>query len=785
VRNSNQDREYVTRGSWIPGATSGSIALGLILFLSHAVSVAQEIDAAEQSGSQGIEEIIVTARKRESALQDVSLSVTALPETELVIRNIDDFLDYISYVPGVFANEAGSAGPRGGARLITIRGIVPGPGDNAFGFYLDESPLFTSDPKLFDLSRIEVLRGPQGTLYGQGTSGGAIKIVTNQPDLSEFQAKFLGETYSVQDGELGYQANVALNFPLVDDVLGLRIVGMYRDEAGYIDRVAQPAALAAAFGPQNAVNALDLIEEDFNTERVTGFRMQLRYEPSANLSITPAVFYQKTDVGGRQTYQPLVGDLQEVRERNNRESEEVFHASMRLKYRFNWAELTFVSTYMEQNGRSDEDVSGFIRGIFEPLLGPIAAPSQLAVYAEGRNIVQEIRLASPVDRKFRWLVGAYFDDREREGRDEEGRPLLTGITPGFSSLVPSFFTDDIWILVGGHFKSNEKSLFGEVEYDLTERLTATIGLRYIDFEVDNLVRRAGILGGASPPTDLNYPVNLPTASRNTGIKPKFSLAYDVTDDILLFATAAEGFRRGGPNAAVPAATCADDLAGLGLTAVPDTFAPDSLWSYELGVKSAWFDNRLIANVTAFHIALSDVQQSVFLPTCRFSFTANVGEARSQGFELETVVQPFEGVELSLAVGLTDTEITDIPEAFQFGAQFQEGERLAMVPEWSVSGYAQKMFPLLDGTKNGYVRFEYQYLDSRVDNAVDAGLESFEVMNVRIGLIGEKWSVQIFGENIADSRPDLFIDSFTGGASYPTGSWTLRPRSFGVQVSAGF
>ena len=222
-----------------------------------------------------------------------------------------------------------------------------------------------------DVERVEVLRGPQGTLYGQGTSGGAIKIVTNQPDLEEYQAKFLGGVYNIDGGGTGYQINAALNLPMVKDVLGLRLVVYQRDEAGYIDRVAQPAVLAPILGPNNAANAIDLIEKNFNDEQTVGVRAQLRYEPSPDLVITPSVMYQRTKVGGRQTFQPMVGDLKEVRELANPEREEFVLAALRVEYDLDWAQLSSVSTLMKQKGTSVEDVSGFVRGI----LGDLQSPS--------------------------------------------------------------------------------------------------------------------------------------------------------------------------------------------------------------------------------------------------------------------------------------------------------------------------------------------------------------------------------------------------------------------------
>lgn len=772
MKNVNKSQKNIINNGFARGAVYVSAALVCFAFMSRIANAVEE---------SIIEEIIITAQKREAGLQDTSVSVTAIPESELTLRNIDDIADYLSYVPGVFATEQGSAGPRGGARLITIRGIVPGPGDNAFGYYLDESPLMASDPRLYDISRIEVLRGPQGTLYGQGTSGGAIKIVTNQADLNEFQAKFLGEGYNLEHGELGYQANAALNFPLIKDTLALRLVGYYREEAGFIDRVAQPASQAAAFGPENAVNALNHIEEDFNDETTKGVRAQLRYEPSANFSITPSVIYQKTKVNGRQAFQPKVGDLQRVSEIQTPEEEEFVHASVRLNYQFDWAEFTYVGTYMHQTGESIEDISGFSRASLAPLLGTLPGASPLFIFGDRKNVVQELRLASPVDQRFRWLAGFYYDDRELTGEDEAGKPFLRGETIGLNAAFPAFFPTDTSLVVGGHTKSDEKSLFGEIEYDLTEKLTATIGLRYYVFETDRLVRRGGIFFGTF---DTNFPIELTSESRNTGLNPKFSLSYDVTDDIMVFGTAAEGFRRGGTNIGLPSALCGADLAAIGLTQPPTDFDPDSLWSYELGAKTSWFNNRFVANMTGFYVDWSDVQQSILLPTCRFSFTTNVGEARSAGFELEMTAMPMTGLEVSLSLGFTDTEITDIPQEFQFSAEFAEGDRLALVPDWSVSSYVQKSFPVFDGSKNAYLRFEYQFLDDRTDTST-SNLESFELMHIRAGLVGEKWNVQLFVENLTDSRPILAEDTFGGGPNFPVGAWTLRPRSFGVQVGMNF
>jgi iron complex outermembrane receptor protein len=755
-------------------AGSASIAqrallVGLSVAASHTTVQAQE-------AAQGIEEIVVTARRRAESVQDAPLSMSAFSGKALEERGASQLEDYIRATPGVSILSTGATGFRGDARPITIRGITPGAGDAAFGLYLDDSPLPTGDPKLFDIARVEVLRGPQGTLYGQGTSGGAIKIVSKQPDSSAFAADALASLGTISDGSEAIDLNAMINLPL-GNTTAVRVVGFHKEHGGYIDRIGLPASFTALLGPDAVAGTAANAREDVNDEVISGFRAAARFAIGEHVEVTPSFFHQHARVEARPTMDPRLGDLVQAREVDTSEEQDLNLAALKLNGDFSWGSLTSVTTYFETEDEGNEDLTNLVRlALLLPRGISLPAGAGMLATRSRESLVQELRIASRDEADLRWLLGAYYQDYDQGPKD--GQRTLHGVAEGLTAAAPFFpFVDDTFVTNTTTQSVEELSFFGELSYAFTPRLTGTIGLRHFDVETARVTNRGGFFNGFVP-LDGNPP--LVTGSREDGLRPKVALSYDITDDHLVYASASEGFRRGGANNPAPTAVCGNDLAALGLTESPTSFDADPICSYEIGAKTAWAGNALIANLAVYRIEWSDIQQLVDM-RCGFNFTANIGEARSDGFELELTSRPVTGLEVSVAVGHTDAKITSVPEDLA-GLQFSAGQRLQNVPEWTYGATVSYSAPITSALR-AIFRAQYDYVDDRLYSSSPTAafggiLESYELLGVQIGIEGDTWSLTAFVENALDQRPLLNVSDFGTTALNPE-AYTTQPRTIGL------
>jgi len=750
-----------------------------ILALGTSTSVGAQNNTNAEEDAFVLEEIIVTARKRSESLQNVPLSVSAISEQALTSRNIDDFVDYVDKIPNVGITDFGPTGFRGAPRQISIRGIAPGASDlNATGIYLDEHPFLYGDPKLFDVSRVEVLRGPQGTLYGLGTSAGAIKIVTNQPNTESFEAAVSFDGHKVDGGEWGGHFNGMLNIPIAEDKVALRIVASHREEAGYIDQVALPASLAPFLGAEAIVNtAARAGEEDVNDETTTSLRAQLKINVSDSITVTPSVYYNHTRADTSFGYDSLIGDLVQAREVDTFSEESNLMVGVRADVDLGFADLTSITTYFKHKNENVEDLSNLTRSFFAVPFGasfPGSAP--MVVTGEAREFIQEVRLTSSGDSKLQWLIGGYYQDTEAGTPD--GKDSLSLVAPGSSAALPFFpILDDTLFRSLINDDAREISVFGEVSYDITDKLTATFGLRYFDVEKIRVTDRGGLFAGI-PLLAGNLPVI--QASDENGLRPKIGLSYQVTDDHMVYALASSGFRRGGGNSPAPILTCGPELDALGLTDLPLQFDADKIWNYEAGAKTTWADGRLVVNASAFYIDWSDIQQLISL-TCGAGFIDNVGDARSVGAEIEIFAKPLDGLDVDFSAGYNDAEITSIPTEVAGFVPVIVGDRLEGTPKWSFSSNAQYSWEI-SGDMTMFARAEYSYTGSKIERAI--ATSSYDVANFRAGVRGETWSATLYMENAFDSRPQLGLVTFGTTVLNPE-IFTIRPRTFGVSFRKDF
>lgn len=576
-------------------------ASALILFNAMGMGMVAQASAQTTASSSGrnsepeaFEEILVTASRRSVNSQDLAMSIRALSEKQLMDIGADDFADYVNLVPGLNFSERGP-----GESRIIIRGVASNTGVSTVGLYLDELPVQDQgrnpDSKLFDVERVEVLRGPQGTLYGEGSMGGAIRIITNKADPSSYRAAADVSLFEVKGGGTSYALNGMVNVPLVEDKFAVRVVGLYRDEAGYVDNVA-------------------LGQKDVNTNETTGVRVTGRLLASDRLTITALYNYNKVKTGGLFGIDPDLSDLQQARVLEEPLRDSYNQYGLTIEYAFPWANLTSATSYFTR------DV-GFIRNA--------GGSAHVDVGADDKILVQEVRLVSSTDGPFQWLAGLFY-------KEAKYRQTAFFVDPTF----PEFLGGPVLVEDSSSSKAEQMAAFGEISYRLADKLEATAGLRLFREKLSGRTVASGI-----PLIFPNGPEDISNKGDNNVVTPKFALSYKASDDALLYGIIAKGYRQGGFNPP-------EELTG----GAPETFEPDSTWNYELGAKTSWFNNRLVVNAAVYYIDWKNLQVIPAFNPFQLRYVDNVGKAHSAGGELEIVARPFRGFELSASGNLTYAEI---------------------------------------------------------------------------------------------------------------------------------
>jgi iron complex outermembrane receptor protein len=713
-------------------------------------------------GAQGeLQEVTVTANKLGAArLVDVPVSITAIGEDVIDRAGMGSFVDYARRVPGLGFQSLSAAGDRDdirGGRRLNLRGIESGyDGVPTVAYYIDDAPIPVMDPKLFDIERIEVLRGPQGTLYGANSMGGAIRLVMNKPDYEAFETRGDATVSSTSKGEESYTLNGVLNVPLVEDKVAVRAVTYYRFGGGFIDNVLR----------QNPAGTR-IVERDINDEKSWGARFSLGLKPTESLTITPSVFRQKTRIEYGNEFQNDFSDLSVFNKRvatpeNNNFT--LYSAEVRWESG-NW-EVFSATSYFESDFDSVEDATDFYFQF------GIVTPDEIARNLQAiRNerLSEEFRISYRGER-FGTVVGAFYLDEDRFF--EQDFPRSYG-----DRSRPDFF-------YGTQANEEEQlAVFGETTFKMTDRTSLTAGLRW--FRGDQAQDTQFYSGGVLDPKPI-------IESSASSVSPKLQFSFKPTDDRLLYVSATKGFRPGGPNAAVPLSPdtgCPEALAELGFDAAPAQYDPDELWSYEVGSKLK-FERGGSLNVSAYSIDWTEVQQTVFLGAfatgqCGFTFLGNVGKAKSQGIETEFAVNVTDRFSIGGSVGYTDSKFTESNDSIGISS----GERLPLVPKTTASANVQYSFPILGG-REAYLYADVSYRDRILDGLSAYELDAFSTVNARMGAqITDRAELVLFADNLLDERGQLNLFVIPPGgplaADLLDNTITNRPRTIGVTLRYGF
>jgi iron complex outermembrane recepter protein len=763
-----------------------------------AADIAEQPQSTATAADPALEEIVVTAERRNSTVQKTAISMTAVTGQELADRGQSSLEEAIESIPGI---TMASGGP--GQTVYQIRGVSEDGGESpTIGFYLDETPIsppsvstngkVAIDPDLYDLARVEVLRGPQGTLYGASSMGGTIKLVTNTPDPNNFETSGESTVSGTQSGGVNYGQNAMLNLPLAPDVAALRIVATYKNTAGWIDRVVVPNfPLETSSDPNNAFYGLvrgnvaqtpgAQVHSNVNDEELEGVRGALLVKPIDGLDVTVTGLYQRISQGGPNWidvppgnpvhYQPF--DVAEPYS----DRFEVF--SLTANYEFDHLRLTSSTGYLDRNSTTMQDETEQIQNVL--LLpafsiadgGPGAASAW--EYDHTHQFTEELRLASAGDGRLQWILGGYYSNYASSIDTGSAFPGVEQFTGGATDLFFRFVVPNT---------IEQKAVFAHVSYQYSDEFSLTTGVRYFNYTSTVGGYRGGFVFNGP---DTSYIPSGDSSAGNHGINPMVTLSYTPSTDVLIYTTAAKGFRPGGANAPIPTGAtaegeaCLASLQQIGRTSAPIGFGPDSLWSFELGAKTKLFDQRLILNADVYDIQWSKLQQPVAL-TCGLSFNDNVATAEIRGGELELTAKILNSLTFNQTVGYAHANFTSTA----LDANVISGQRLLDAPSLTLS--SELVYTVNVGDRD---IFSLRALNSYVSSSDEltygpVKVPARDLVNMSASWKRGKYGASLFAHNVLDRHALLsYQNVLTNDLPTFNRAAENQPRTIGVSVHYEF
>jgi iron complex outermembrane recepter protein len=888
-----------SKGSAIPLRTllaKGRVARGLAgcavaAALLPGTTLAADADAAAESTGPQMQEVVVTATRHEEALSKVPISVSAYTQDTMDSKGIRDFTDIARYTPGVTIDA-------GQTNNISIRGISSSGGAGTTGIYIDDTPIqiramgFNPDdtlPKTFDLDRVEVLRGPQGTLFGAGSEGGTVRYIMTQPSLTKASGYARAEVAYTQGGAPSYEAGAAYGAPIIDGTLGFRVSAWYRRDGGWIDRI-DPTTL-------------NVVDANANHDETTVLRAAAVWAPAENVSVTPSIVWQNRERHDVSNYWPLYSDpnsdkFVSANPTGRPDPDQYLLPSLKITADFGATEFVSNSSYYRRR-----DVSGYdgtlynlsyyqtlgwaggetgnnpnnapalgsgpyayfntpFNGASQPCTGPqgfacyplldangVHLPSALANYRSPAsvtnnqdNITQEFRLQSndPAARIV-WTVGAFYSLNRTYSLEEIHDPMVdqlfnylygttianvygTATNPDGSSYLPR--GDSYLNQLTGH--DRQLAGFGEVVWGLTDTLKLTTGVRYsktdFTFNAYNDGPQNGGPGGGQG------------EQHEKPVTYRGSLSWQMDRNNLFYATYSTGFRIGGANSPIPYDLCKPDFDSFGLTGVPQTYKSDTVKNYEIGAKNN-IDNRVRLATSAYYIKWNNIQQTVTLPTCALNYTANLGTAVSEGFDMQVDIAVTQSLSLESAIGYNDSHYTNTsypgpppppPPPGQSATVFPlvdkgdaiVGESATPGAPWTITLGAEYKFGLFG--RDSYVRVdaEHETKNNRPTAAENSASVQYlacttatgsqqscqytpsatTFVSLRAGQQFNGWNISGFIDNLFDTHTTTNfnyqgVDGFGPQVQGPLGlspvatplyrNFTFRPRTLGITATYRF
>lgn len=774
-------------------------------------------------GQSGVlEEVIVTASKRKANLQDLPQAITAFTTDDIERQGFTGLDDYAAKIPSLAYATREPGGTSVVFRGVASSGIQFGTNPSS-GVYLDEQPItqagLNPDPRLIDIERVEALSGPQGTLFGDGSQSGTLRIITNKPDPMLLEGWVEGtagqpEHSSDQDTDISGMVNI----PLMDNKIGIRLVGFRADEAGYIDNVlgrSQPdqwreARIESGYLPvrprfDNSANA----DNDVNSSTTTGGRAALRWLVNEDWTVDVAGIIQDLEVDGFGDATGGLGDLQQLRFQDESLKDKWYQLSLSIEGDLGFADTVLTGSYFNREMRYDADATSYLHA-FDQQYNPVYyATYDFTGQPRGKTRQDqqddrwtfEGRLTTQDDSGSRWsgLVGFFYSKLERkqlftsdvqdfsdtEYYANQGYSELSyaANSPYYNPNYDKFHNtpSDNFFFGSYDLEVTQAAVFGEVSFAATDKLSFTAGARWFEYEVDNTLRQGALLGGRQPNLETDYfTVNDTTSTKDSDWVPKLNVTYQFSDDAMGYATYSEGFRRGGTNSVRASSV------------LPRSYDPDKLKNYELGFKSTWFDNSLRFNSVLYRMEWDDMQIQVNDPATFSLGIVNFSQARVDGFETEITWIPAEGWDITVNGAWINAEIAkdDVitGEDDVIVAEVAKGTQLPITPEYKASLAVQYSFQSQLWGADPYVRLDWSYMGDSV-NSLD-GTESvvftqgptdqpsYDIGNFRVGLEADKWSGTLFVDNVTDEVAKQF---YNNRWATPQRISVNKPRTVGVTL----
>ena len=790
---------------------------------------ARAADATPAAASGSLEEIVVTAQRRQERLEDVPMSITAFSQEKLDqqgLRTIDD-LSRLS--PGVtfFRNGMSDSGNYNDEDSdISIRGIDSTAGASTTGIYMDDTPIQTRHlqfgtvnpyPALFDLERVEVLKGPQGTLFGAGSEGGTIRFITPEPSLTNYQVYIRSEVAGIDDGSENGEAGIAVGGPIIEDVLGFRASVSFREDGGWVNRVnytappsttttVAPPGFGSIYGPITVYNGsptyAGTTEYNSNWHDTYTARLALKWAATDNLTVSPSIYVQTLHYNDTGAYWTSLSNPSENVYNNGNAQRDPstdpwYLAALKADWNAPFAHFVSNTSYFSRNQSSVSDYTQWLNTVFfgNQFAGANGAANQnvSAYFTDSQNNFSQEFRASSVDPKarFTWTGGLFYSHVLENTTEYIFDPSYAANAT--AAGVPTVPPPGNYIYLQPVFNMLDKqyAAFGEVNFKFTDTWNLTAGMRYSHIDYTNVAQETGyLIGGLA--------VNSTTSGSDKPFTPRYVLNYQPSQDSLYYASAAKGFRPGGVNATLPTACTANLPAPI-----PSTFASDSLWQYELGTKQTLLEHRLQVNASIYYLQWKNIQQFVYL-TCGLGFVPNLGNVTGKGGDLEIAWRATDDLTFGLNGAYTTTYYNQTETLSGVGLPVNlvtEGDHLPASP-WNISSSLEYVLNKFE--KKPYLRLDYQYATAQrslipildPNNAPNSdttlpGLPEIRVLSVRAGMRFNGIDLSLFAQNALNYHTPLFVsrDLFTTPLNgYPINFDTnyfgrgIAPLTFGATLT---
>ena len=803
---------------------SGKRSLGV------AVSTAVASLPAAQAQETALEEIVVTATKREVSQQDTAIAITAFSDSEITLQRFKTFNDYAGQIPGLALSER-----QPGANSVIMRGCAAQGlsfSDSATtSVYLDEQPItaagYNPDPRLVDVARVEALSGPQGTLFGDAAQCGTLRIITNKPDPNQYSGWVDLTASTVADGGSGYDVSAMVNVPLVPNKVALRLVGFQADEAGWVDNVLAPT-------PGLTANNAHRVEDDVNASVWSGGRAALRIDANEEWTVDLAGIYQKYELSGfgdatlnQQLFEdtslfPSFGKREQARYTRDDWEDEWYQVALTLEGDLSFGNVVLTTAYFNRDSAYFADATAYLQvyqqrgdyfrsfntgdpyydtgGIYDFGGDPIANDYD---GRETTNWSVEARYATPTEGRWSAIVGGFYNRREVEELFVSNIYNFTG-TPGFAYInyagyyfngIPPKAESNNWYSGTYDSELDQWAVFGEVSINLTENFSITAGGRYYSIDNDYIVKNGSMVGlnGGPPNCEVDYcysPGHLGISDED-GFVPKVNLTY-TWEDKLVYATYSEGFRRGGANSARPQSVFGppNDLFPAPAGTL-NSYDSDTVTNWEVGVKSDWLNNRLRLNIAAYHMIWDDIQVQAEdpQPTLYTLGIVNFPQAEINGVEAWFSWLPDDNWSVEATIGYNDGSLSKADILFDGTdgpISVPTGTDLPIVPDLKAHVNVTYAFPTMWMGAEPYIMGRFTHTGESVNSL--AGIESspflspvvkqdaWQTLDLQFGLEAEHWAATLFVDNLTDEKAQLFFNNRFAQQRLSVN----QPRTFGIK-----